>query len=386
MTASIEMKSSVKSLLSLRRLLPASPNLFPLPKCLFPPKLFLFMPTTYSTICLSQEESVGEDDKDQPEDSGQVLKTLGCSDADIKKIFTRVASLKKVDIVQLQLKLKLLTGLGITAPELVKIVNDRPRFLTCRFNRCFDEQLEFFNRFFGSRELLVKAILRNPSLLTYDFCKKIKPTIELYKGVGLRMEDLIQMLISRPTLISRTSFNEEKMEFLRKTGVPNNSLMYKYVVTLIGGSRLETIRQKVANLEKFGLSEDEVLGLFRRSPYVFTLSIDKVQRNMTFILTQMKLPAKVVLDHPGLLYKNLENVLKPRVLLAGKMHEMGLLKIKGPKIVSAMRMKEERFLEVFVNRQPKDVADELMEYYKSVKGVRRLAETSKKNLHHGFPF
>lgn len=317
----------------------------------------------------------------------QVLKTLGCSDADIKKIFTRVASLKKADIVQLQLKLKLLTGLGITAPELVKIVNDRPRFLTCRFNHCFDEQLEFFNNFFGSRELLVKAILRNPSLLTYDFRKKIKPTIELYEGVGLSMEDLIHMLISRPTLISRTSFNEDKMEFLRKTGVSNNSSMYKYVVTLIGGSRLETIRQKVANLEKFGLSEDEVLGLFRRSPYVFTLSIDKVQRNMTFILTQMKLPAKVVLDHPGLLYVNLENVLKPRVLLAGKMHEMGLkLKIKVPKIVSAMRMKEERFLEVFVNRQPKDVADELMEYYESVKGVRRLAEASKKNLHHGFPF
>lgn len=346
----------------------------------------IFMPTNYSTICLNQQEGIDQDNDNKPEDSLQVLKRLGCSDAHITKIFTKASALKKADIDELQLKLKLLAGLGLTQPELVKVVSDRPRVLVTRLN-CFVEQLDYFNELFGSSKLLVRAILRNPSLMTYDLHKKVKPTVEMYRVIGLPVEDLVRMILARPSLISRTSFNEEKMEFIRKTGVSSDSKMFKYVVTLIGVSRLETIRQKMANFEKFGLSEDEVLGLFGRSPLIMTLSVDKVQRNMTFILSQMNVPAKVVLDRPNLLYFNLETVLKPRVLLVEKMQEMELkLKVTGPMIVSVMRMKEKRFLKVFINRQPKEVADELMEYYTNVKGVKRLAEASKKNMIHGFPF
>ncbi|KAM1761657.1 hypothetical protein ACFX12_004394 [Malus domestica] len=380
------MKFRVGSLLKLRIFLPTSPNFQSFPKTLLPATWFIFTPATYSTICLTEEESAGEDIGDQPKNSLQVLKQLGCSDTEISMISTRGPSLLNADANQLECKLKLLTGLGITAPELVKIIIGRPRLLTSRVNHCLDERLEFFMTLFGSREVLVKAIVRNPSLLTYDFQKKIKPAIALYQGVGLSMQDLIQMVLLRPTLIPRTSFDEEKMEYIRKTGLSNGSKMYKHVVTIIGVSRLETIRKKVANLEKFGFSEDEIFSLFAKFPLVLTLSVDKVQRNMTFILGQMKLPATTVLEHPCLVFMNLEDVLKPRVLLARKVREMGLdKKIEGPMMMRAMRMTEKRFLKAFVRCHPKDVADELMEYYKNVKGVKRLAEASR-TLHQGFPF
>ena len=96
---------------------------------------------------------------------------------------------------------------------------------------------------------------------------------------------------------------------------------------------------------------------------MLTLSVDKVQRNMTFILGMMKFPASVVLQYPFLLYSNLEAVLRPRVLLARKVQDMGLdLQIKGPKM-----MTEKRFLEAFVKCHPRDVADELMAFYTSAK-------------------
>ncbi|CAL9016550.1 unnamed protein product [Prunus brigantina] len=381
------MKSTFGSFLKLRILLPTSPNFLFLPKILLPTTWFIFTPATYSTVCHTEEDSVGEDIGDQSKTSVQIMKQFGCTDTEISNIFTRGPFLLKADANQLQSKLERLTWLGISAPELAKIINDRPRFLTCRVNHCFDERVEFLMTLFGSKEVLAKAILRNPSFLTHDLHKKIKPVIALYEGIGLSMPDLIQMLLSRPTLIPRTSFNEEKMEYIGKTGVSNDSRMFKYVVTIIGVSRLETIRQKVANLEKFGFSEDEVFLFFGKSPFVLTLSVDKVQRNMTFILGEMKLPATTVLEHPSLLFKNLEDVLKPRVLLARKVQEMGLdFQINGPMMVSAMRMTERRFLKVFVNCHPKDAVDELMEHYKNVKGVKRLAEASKKNFQKGFPF
>uniref|UniRef100_A0A5B7BLX2 Mitochondrial transcription termination factor family protein n=1 Tax=Davidia involucrata TaxID=16924 RepID=A0A5B7BLX2_DAVIN len=348
--------------------------------------------TTTTTTVLQlnetlEEKVVLEGIQDHPKNSKDVFRRWGCSETDISRIFLRRPSLRNTDLTILQSKLNILSELGLASSDLAKIINCRPRFLSCRINQSFHERLEYLQALFGSREMLLKAIIRNPSLLTYDFHHRIKPVVAIYDGVGVSRKDLIPMLLSRPTLIPRTSLNDEKMDYIRRTGISKDSKMYKYVVTLIAISRLATIREKLANFEKYGISEDEILGLFGRSPLVLTLSIDKVQRNMTFILGTMKLPASVVLDHPFLLFFNLEAVLKPRGLLMGKIQDMGLVsQIKGPTMLRALRMNEKRFVKAFIKCHPEDVASELMEYYTNAKDVKRLAESSKKNLHKGFPF
>ncbi|CAK7355429.1 unnamed protein product [Dovyalis caffra] len=346
-----------------------------------------FKSATCSTISQTQVETVSGDGVEQPANSVEVLRRYGCSDDDIEKMLLRRPALRNANLSQLQSKLSLLWELGITSNDLVKIINCRPRLLSVRINHFFDERLEYFMTLFGSRELLLKAIIRNPSLLTNDFHNRIKPVIALYEGMGIGREDLVPLLLSRPTLISRTSFNDEKMECIRKSGASKESNMFKHVVCIIGISRNETICEKAANIEKFGMSNEEVWLLIGRSPYLLTLSVDKVQRNMTFVVGTLKLPANVILEHPFLLYNNLEAVLKPRWLLAGKIEEMGLCpRIKGSLMLRALRMAEKRFLKAFVSCHPDDVAKELMEFYIKAKCVKRLAEGSKKEVFRGFPF
>ncbi|KAG6409998.1 hypothetical protein SASPL_128042 [Salvia splendens] len=176
----------------------------------------------------------------------------------------------------------------------------------------------------------------------------------MYESLGLSKNDLITVLLSRPTLIPRTNLNEEKIDYIRRTG---------------------------------GLSEDDYLGLIGCSPLVLTLSVDKVQRNMTYILGTMKLPASVVVHNPFLIFFNLERVLKPRFQIACKIEDMGLApQIKGPLLLRAMRMSDKRFTKAFISCHPESVAKELLTAYKDAKCVKRLAESSKKNLHTGFPF
>ncbi|XP_059666708.1 transcription termination factor MTERF9, chloroplastic-like [Cornus florida] len=345
------------------------------------------VPPLTGTLENNQNCNVLEDIGDHPKDSIDVFRRWGCSETDISKIFLLRPSLRGADVTKLQSKLSILSKLGLTASDLVKIINCCRRFFTRRINHCFDERLEYLQTLFGSRQMLLKAITRNPSLLTYDFHNLIKPTIAAYERMGVSRKDLIPMLLSRPTLIPRSSFTDEKMYYIQKTGLSKDSKMYKYVVTLIAISRLETIREKVAFFEKFGFSEDKVLGLFGRSPLLLTLSVDKVQRNMTFVLGTMKLPASTVLDYPFLIFSNLEAVLKPRFLLGGIIQDLGLVpQIKGPAMLRALRMTENLFIKTFIKCHPKDVASELMEYYTNVKGVERLAKTSKRNLPKGFPF
>lgn len=332
---------------------------------------------------------VVKEERECPKNAADILRKWGCSESDIKKIFFRQPSLCNANGSDLDSKLKFLNELGLGSSDLVKMVNCRPRFLCCRLNRYFDDaRIEELRCLFGSTELFLKAVVRNPSLLMYDFHKTVKPVISLYERMGISRDDLISMIMLRPTLISRTNMSEEKLEYIRRTKVSKGSKMYKYVVTIIGVSRFETIREKTANLERFGFTEDEVLEIFGRSPLLMTLSLDKVQRNMTFLLGTMKLPAKTICAYPFLLYSSLEDLLKPRVLVAKKIQDLGLCpQIEGPFLFRALRMTEQRFLKAFVLCHEDDTKYELLDYYRTAKRMKRLALSSRRNsFANGFPF
>lgn len=371
----------------LRLLSTASRCFLPFPKALAAQPSQVFTSATCSTICLAQVNEAEEDTTGQPTDAVQIFRKWGCNDDDLAKIFKRGPELRKANITLLQSNLSLLSRLGLEAPDLVKIINCRPRFLSSRVNRNFDERIAYLNSVFESKELLKRAIVTNPSLLTYNFNDTIKPVLAQYQELGVNKEDFLHMICSRPTLVSRSKFDEEKLEYIHRIGISKDSKMYKYVVTIMGISRVETIREKIANFAKFGFSDDEIFEFIGRSPLVFTLSVDKVQRNMTFIVGTMKLEAKTVLQNPHLLFLNLDTLLKPRVLLMRKIQDMSFkLKFTESLLIRAMRMRENRFVKAFIERHPEEVANELMEFYTKAKEVKRLAGCSKKCFRKGFPF
>ncbi|KAF7824367.1 Mitochodrial transcription termination factor [Senna tora] len=347
----------------------------------------VFTPATCSTICLAEAKEAEEDTADQTSEAAQIFRKWGCDDVDLVKIFNRNPQLRKADTALIQSNLSLLNRLGLGAPDLVRIINCRPRFLSSRVNVCFDERLAYLSSLFESKEMLKRVIVTNPSLLTYDFNNTIKQTLSQYQELGVNKQDFFFMLCSRPTLICRTSFNEEKLDYIRRTGISKDSKMYKYVVTIMGISRIETMREKIANFARFGFSEDEVLEFFGRSPLVLTLSVDKVQRNMTFILGTMKLEAKTVVHSPHLLFFNLDTRLKPRFLVLTKIQDMDCeFNITESLVTRAVRMKENRFVNAFIKCRMNEEAGELMELYTKAKEVKRLAGSSRKCVQKGFPF
>ncbi|KAL0396379.1 UNVERIFIED_CONTAM: hypothetical protein Scaly_0086300 [Sesamum calycinum] len=211
-----------------------------------------------------------------------------------------------MDIQILQSKLEILSHLGIKSTDLVRMVHCRPRFLNCKINVWLNERLEYLEALFGSRKVLVKAI--------------------------------VQILL-----------------FLPMTSTIKSNLSLPYTSDEHG---------------EHGLLEDEIFGLIGRSPLILTLSIDKVQRHMTFILGTMRLSANVVLRNPFLLYFNLETVLKPRFQLACEIEDMGLVPHKGPALLRALRMSDKQFISAFITCHPETVAEELITAFKNAKCVR----------------
>ncbi|XP_039146081.1 transcription termination factor MTERF6, chloroplastic/mitochondrial [Dioscorea cayenensis subsp. rotundata] len=312
--------------------------------------------------------------------AADVFRVWGCcTDAEVSQILARHPSISRIRLTSLQSKLQVLRRIGIIGPDLVKVINCRPRFLARRIGGpALDARLDFLRTLFRSDDDLLRALVRNPSLLSYDVEAAIKPCVQLYQAMGVGRYQLGRLLISRPTIILRSRLDDEKLDLLRRTGLPRDATMYKYALCLIAISRLDTLRSKIANLERFGFTINEVMGLFARTPNVLSLSVDKVQRNMTYVVGVMKLSPHVVLKEPAFLYSNLEKVLRPRYLLGLKLQEMDLRpQFLGPSLIRAIGMKEPRFLKQFITCHGKDVATPLLDFYSRVKSLPRLAETSR---------
>lgn len=338
----------------------------------------------------SESESVNkkltEGISEDPSDAAETFIKWGFTSKDLKLIFKRCPVLVNAQADCLNAKYAVLKDLGFTSSDLVRIINCRPCLVSSRFHR-LEERIVSLANFFGSRNILKALVVRNPSLLTYDLDVNVVPVFTQYEKLSDQKEELIQTLMARPTVIARTCFDDKKIEYVRKLKISSESKMYKYAVTIIGVSRLQTIREKFSNLEKFGFSEDEVLDLFGRSPLVLTLSIDKVQRNMTYLLATLNLPASAVLEYPFLLFANLDTVLRPRICLDAKLKELDLKpRISGLMLFTALRMKEKRFINAFITCHAEDISNTLMEHYMNTKGVRRVGSTSKRDQCPGFPF
>ncbi|WOK94714.1 transcription termination factor MTERF9, chloroplastic [Canna indica] len=332
--------------------------------------------------------STAEEPPPPPTDTAEVFRRWGCTDAEATFIVNRHRFLRQMNPTILGAKLQILGGLGILGSDLVRVVVSRPRFLACRIGRDLQARLDFLRTLFSSDADLLRAIIRNPTLLNYDVDRTVLPCVRLYESVGVGRLDLGRLLLCRPTVITRSSLDDEKLELLRRTPIRKGATLYKYAVTVLAISHLETLLTKISNLEKFGFSTDEVLSLFARNPNVLTLSVEKVQRNMTYIMGAIKIAPEIILRYPLLIFCNLDRVLRPRHMLGVKMEEMDLQsRMKEPAwLVRAVRMKEQRFLEVFVMCHPEDISSKLMEYYSSFKGLRRLAESSRSTRKKTFPY
>ena len=92
----------------------------------------------------------------------------------------------------------MLRGFGVKPSDLIAIIQRRPDFAVHRINRYFEKPLDRFESLFGSREMLIKAFVRNPSLLCYDFDTKVAPVLEMYNKLGIASSDLVSLLLIRP--------------------------------------------------------------------------------------------------------------------------------------------------------------------------------------------
>ncbi|KAJ8620353.1 hypothetical protein MRB53_028882 [Persea americana] len=103
-----------------------------------------------------------------PTDQTNLFRSYGCNDADVSKILFLRPYLSRANTKLLQSKIELLQSLGLAGSDLIETITSHPRFLSCRLSDNLHDRIRFLKSLFGSQELLLKAIIRNATLLSYD--------------------------------------------------------------------------------------------------------------------------------------------------------------------------------------------------------------------------
>ena len=107
------------------------------------------------------------------------------------------------------------------------------------------------------------------------------------------------------------------------------------------------------HLTSFGLLEDEIKELVRRHPVILNTSMDKVQKNMEFLMHTAGLPAKFLLSYPKAVSRfSLERRIMPRHKVLSALSAMQ---------PSKRPISEGKFLEKYVQCSPH--AKKLLEIY-----------------------
>uniref|UniRef100_A0A0D9XQ64 Uncharacterized protein n=1 Tax=Leersia perrieri TaxID=77586 RepID=A0A0D9XQ64_9ORYZ len=166
-------------------------------------------------------------------------------------------------------------------------------------------RLEFWIPFLGSFERLLTMVKTSNVILTSDLDKVIKPNIALLQECGLTVRDIVKLARHGRMLTSNP----------------------KQVETFVQRCSEENIRSKIEFLAStLGCSQEKVCAAVCKQPQILGLSADNHRRKINFMVTEVGLEPKCIMENPVLLTYSLEKRLVPRYSVIKILRAMGLIK------------------------------------------------------------
>ncbi|XP_057823383.2 transcription termination factor MTEF1, chloroplastic [Cryptomeria japonica] len=277
------------------------------------------------------------------------FKKYGFTEAQIADIVRRRPQLFGCADSALESKIKLLEDFGFVDQNLFRLLRINPSILTLRLENGLLPKMEFLKNTFQSQDVLVKALIKAPRLLSFSLEETLKPSLAFWEGWGFFGTGLLGFLRLYPAVLSRKSLTPAQMDLIHKIGTCKERKMFKYVVGLVATSAPKTLEAKIENLKLCGLSAEETWQLLGTVPLLLCYSKENVSEKMNFLVNDMKLPASYVVKHANLLRINLEKTTRPRCLVWQKIKSISDLDLT---LLTVLSMPEARFVSKIIEGHP----------------------------------
>ncbi|KAM0838176.1 hypothetical protein ACQ4PT_061151 [Festuca glaucescens] len=289
------------------------------------------------------------------------LAGLGLSTADVAAVVAKDPRLLCADVEKtLSSNVAGLTGLGFSRSEIARLVLlGRERFRS----RSVVSQLQGYLPLFGSSENLLRAILFNTNILTYNLETTVKHNLVFLQECGLGPCDITKLCVTVPRMLTASTERVQAMVARAEgVGAPLGSPMFKHALRAVAFLSDEKIAARVEFLKKTCRWSDAEVGIaVSKSPAVLTSSEDKVQRSSEFLISEVGLVPAYTAHRPTMFSYSLEGRLRPRYYVVKFLKANGFLD-RYRSYYSAVMVTEKVFVEKYICPH-KEAAPHLAEDY-----------------------
>ncbi|XP_047979206.1 uncharacterized protein LOC125221122 [Salvia hispanica] len=262
-----------------------------------------------------------------------------------------------------KLKISIFRDFGFPPEETAKIMSSNNAIIHSSAEKKIIPQLSTLKALLGSNSEVVDLVKRSVWHMTVDLEKLFIPNVDFLKNCGVKMEGIRILLRHFPRcLLLKPELMREAVEKAREMGVDENTKTFVYAVRAIASFRKESWEAKIQGFRDLGVSDSEVVEIFRRSPLVICTSLEKCREIKRLLLGTGRFETADLISDPPTFLCSVERRYKPRLEVLEVLESKGLIK-RWPKLSLICRWTDERFFGAFVRPYADQLGEGFVEKY-----------------------
>ena len=307
-----------------------------------------------------------------------VLRDYGFTNAHISKAVSKYPSLLTAHPEKTLLpKLEFFRSVGFSGPDIVSIVVSSPFILKRSLENHVIPSYNFLKSVVMVNENILRAF-KNPFWISCQnyLQNTIALNIATLEEIGVPMSNIRSLVTRQPDVVSR---NREKFSTTVKKIIEMgfNPLRLSFLKAVEVSCQLTefTFEHKMEVYRRWGLTNDEIMSMFRLDPSCIRSSEKKIMSVMDFLVNKMGWEPAAISRYPFVFYRSLEKNIIPRCSVRKVLQMKGL--VKKDLCLGFLCKGEKDFLDKFVVKYEKDVP-ELLNVYQGKIGILELGFVSEK--------
>ncbi|MED6207603.1 hypothetical protein PIB30_037300, partial [Stylosanthes scabra] len=312
---------------------------------------------------LSVSKRLNFETNEKPELAFEFFKNHGFTQTQALSIIRKTPWLLTANSVKsVQPKIDYFKSKGLSDPDIRHIMMNCPTILLRSLEKEIIPSFDFLCSMLQSNQNLTNVLFRYAGILC-DLGSCLQPNIELMREEGVPESHIVRFIQYFPSALKSSS--QKFKEAVQEVKEPRfDPLKIKFVVAVhvkLAISRSTWLRRE-GIYRKWGWTDDKISAAFRIQPWCMTVSDNKIEAIMDFLVNKLGCAPSVISGYPSVFSLSLEKRIIPRGSVIIVLLSKGLVKV--PSLTRLYFPKEIVFLDKFVYCHEKEAA-ELLKLYQA---------------------
>ncbi|KAJ4834075.1 hypothetical protein Tsubulata_016273 [Turnera subulata] len=301
--------------------------------------------------------------REQPESVINLLKTYGFSQADISKLVKRYPKVLGYGLERITAKIEFLASRAASPRDVVDVLISSPKILDRSLENHVIPIYDFVKDVVDSDEEVIAVLKRGRGrLFGRANGSDIPVGIDFLRDIGVPESNIAYVLLRHPQALRDSGRVKQAVEELKEMGGfdPSKKNFVKALIVKCGLSESKW-RKKIDVYKSWGLTEEDIFGMFKIYPQCMASSEKKISAVMDLVVNKLGWGPSIFPGYASLLALSLEKRIIPRDSVIQSLLSKGLIGKKSytPKV---FMLTDDVFLDKYVNCY--EDADKLLKLYR----------------------